>query len=156
MDSLAVVMALLYREVKVINFTIGWDVLKLLTTFYSTNVNNYNQSAGNSNSRCQLRRPHPHPAFLFLLPSSPLAVYCSAFSCIFLHPLAQAQRSWGIKATQAAKGKIKSVALEQAEAGAGADKVKRGSPETIRESSFELFRCSFEQYYSKPFKHNDD
>ena len=44
----AKVMALLCRETEVINFTIGWDVLKLLTTFYSTNANNYNQSAGNS------------------------------------------------------------------------------------------------------------
>lgn len=42
------VMALLCRETEVINFTIGWDVFTLLTTFYSTNVNNYNQSAGNS------------------------------------------------------------------------------------------------------------
>ena len=42
------VMALLCRETEVINFTIGWDVMMLLTTFYSTNVNNYNQSAGNS------------------------------------------------------------------------------------------------------------
>ena len=83
--ALGKVMALLCRETEVINFTIGWDVLKLLTTFYITNANNYNQSAGNS------------------------------------YP-----------------------------------KIKRGSPETIRESSFELFRCSFEQYYSKPFKHNND
>lgn len=42
------VMALLCRETVVINFTIGWDVMMLLTTFYSSNVNNYNQSAGNS------------------------------------------------------------------------------------------------------------
>ena len=41
-------MALLYREVEVINSTIGWEVFTLLTTFYSTNVNNNNQSAGNS------------------------------------------------------------------------------------------------------------
>lgn len=33
---------------------------------------------------------------------------------------------------------------------------KRRSSETIRESSFEIFRCCFEQYYSKPFRNNDD
>jgi hypothetical protein len=81
--SIEKVMALLCRETEVINFTIGWDVLTLLTTFYSTNVNNYDQSAGNSNQ-------------------------------------------------------------------------KRGSSETIRENSFELFRDCYQQIYNKSFMNNDD
>lgn len=79
-------MALLCRETEVINFTIGWDVLKLLTTFYSTNVNNYNQSAGNSNENT----------------------------------------------------------------------LKRGSSETIRENSFELFRYCYQRIYYKYFNENDN
>lgn len=83
--SIDKVMALLCREAEVINFTIGWDVSTLLTTFYSTNVNNYNQSAGN-------------PSLIT---------------------------------------------------------VKRGSSETIRENSFELFRYCYQKFYSKPFNNDD-
>lgn len=54
------VMALLCRETEVINFTIGWDVLMLLTTFYSSNVNNYNQPAGNSREITFQRSPSLH------------------------------------------------------------------------------------------------
>jgi LAGLIDADG endonuclease len=42
-------MALLSREIKVINFTICWKGLTLLDTFYSSNANNFTQSAGNFN-----------------------------------------------------------------------------------------------------------
>jgi len=80
--SIEKVMALLCREAEVINFTIGWNVSTLLTTFYSTNVNNYNQSAGNST-------------------------------------------------------------------------LKRGSSETIRENSFEIFRNCYLQIYSIPFNNHD-
>jgi hypothetical protein len=79
------VMALLCRETEVINFTIGWNVLMLLTTFDSTNVNNYNQSAGNSKSI-----------------------------------------------------------------------IKRGSSETIRENSFEIFRDCYLNFYNKPININDN
>jgi len=78
------VMAFLCSDTRVINFTIGWNVSTLLTTFYSTNVNNYNQSAGNSIVR------------------------------------------------------------------------KRRSSETIRESSFEKFRNSYQQTFNKPFENNDN
>ena len=84
--SIDQVMALLCREAEVINFTIGWNVSTLLTTFYSTNVNNYNQSAGN-------------PSVITL---------------------------------------------------------KRGSSETIRENSFELFRYCYQNFYSKPFNIDDN
>jgi hypothetical protein len=80
------VMALLCRETGVINFTIGWNVSTLLITFYSKNINNYNQSAGN-----------------------PKRII-----------------------------------------------VRRGSSETIRENSFEIFRNCYQLIYSKPFKFNDD
>ena len=83
-------MALLCRETEVINFTIGWDVLTLLTTFYTTNVNNYDQPAGNS------------------IVAAPAAAE------------------------------------------------KRGSSETIRENSFELFRDCYQQIYNKSFMNNDN
>ena len=41
------VMAFKFCEEFVINFTIGWEDLKLLITFYSLNINNTIQSAGN-------------------------------------------------------------------------------------------------------------
>lgn len=40
-------MAFPYCEIWVINLTIGWESITLLTTFYSLNVNNMTQSAGN-------------------------------------------------------------------------------------------------------------
>jgi hypothetical protein len=40
-------MALLYCEIKVINFAICWNSLLLLSTFYSKNLSGYTQSAGN-------------------------------------------------------------------------------------------------------------
>ena len=39
--------ALLYCEIKVINFAICWNSLVLLSTFYSKNLSNFTQSAGN-------------------------------------------------------------------------------------------------------------
>ena len=41
-------MALPDSDIGVINFTIGWKDYTLLNTFYSSNVNNIVQSAGNS------------------------------------------------------------------------------------------------------------
>lgn len=42
-----ILVALLYCEVKVINFAICWNSLTLLSTFYSKNLSSYTQSAGN-------------------------------------------------------------------------------------------------------------
>jgi hypothetical protein len=40
--------ALPVSDIRVINFTIGWKDYTLLNTFYSSNVNKFVQSAGNS------------------------------------------------------------------------------------------------------------
>ena len=42
------VLALLFSDFEVINFTVGWEDFTLLNTFYSSDVNNMVQSAGNS------------------------------------------------------------------------------------------------------------
>ena len=115
-----VVMALLCREIEVINFTIGWKVSTLLTTFYSTNVNNYNQSAGNSGD-------------LNLLTPTLLVQKAS------IHAIGVVSQAPTVLAT------------------AEEDKtLKRGSSETIRESSFELFRKSFEVLNGKKIEETDN
>ena len=120
-----VVMALLCREIEVINFTIGWKVSTLLTTFYSTNVNNYNQSAGNSGD-LQL---------LTLLLFTPTLLVKKA--SIYARGVASQAPTVLVTAEE--------------------DKtLERGSSETIRESSFELFRNSFEVLNGKIFEETDN
>ncbi len=89
-------MAFLISDFEVINFTVGWKDFSILNTFYSLNVNNVIQSAGNST--------------------------------IF----------------------IKIVRL------AHSATVERGSSETIRESSFSIFKKAYETYLGKKFSESDD
>ena len=86
------VVALLFCEEKVINSTVGWKDFMLLNTFYSLDVNNLVQSAGN-----------------FVVTS--LALTTS---------------------------------------------LNRGSSETIRGGSFNLFRETYEFYYNKNFEGSND
>lgn len=96
--------ALPVSDYKVINFTIGWKDYTLLNTFYSSNVNNIVQSAGNS-------------------------VYFSLFNILLVFF-------------------IVNTVVEKY--------VERGSPETIRENSFENFRKGYLHLYDKPFEENDN
>ena len=89
-------MGLLSCEGWVINFTVGWEDFSLLNTFYSSDVNNMIQSAGNS-------------TFV-----------------------------------------IKNVRLTHSVS------VERGSSETIRESSFNNFKKTYESYFGRGFKESDD
>jgi len=101
-------MAFSFCEEWVINFTISWKDYKLLNTFYSTNVNNNIQSAGNS-------------IYLFILIT--LALTIKNFKNLLI---------------------INSLYI------------KRGSSETIRGNSFEIFRKSYLHFYKTSFKENDN
>ena len=90
------VLALLFSDLEVINFTVGWEDFTLLNTFYSLDVNNIILSAGNS--------------------------------------------TFFIKNAQ----KLYSAYVEG------------GSSETIRESSFNNFKKTYESYFGRGFKESDD
>ena len=91
-------MGLLSCEGWVIIFTVGWEDFTLLNTFYSSDVNNIIQSAGNSS---------------FFIENALGVAACYAY-------------------------------------------VKGGSSETIRESSFDSFRKSYEFYFGKNFEGSDN
>jgi hypothetical protein len=120
-------MALPNSDMWVINFTVGWEDFTLLNTFYSSNVNNFVQSAGNSGSGSA-----PAPTLIYnTVQALALAL------ALALSPPAPAR-------TRAAP-KIE------------VDKyVERGSSETIRENSFENFRKAYSSLFCKPFEQNDD
>ena len=90
------VLALLFSDLEVINFTVGWEDFTLLNTFYSLDVNNIILSAGNSTFFIKNARK----------------LY-SAY-------------------------------------------VEGGSSETIRESSFNNFKKTYESYFGRGFKESDD
>lgn len=87
----------------VINFTVGWEDFTLLNTFYSSDVNNMVQSAGNSTL------------------------------------ILKNVRWW--RSTRNLKQCVS---------------VERGSSETIRESSFDSFRKTYEFYFGKNFEGSDN
>ena len=90
----------------VIIFTVGWEDFTLLNTFYSSDVNNMIQSAGNSTMFIQNAR-------LFFSSSAPALTLAG-------------------------------------------EKEEGGSSETIRESSFYIFRKTYESYFGKKFEESDD
>ena len=90
------VLALLFSDLEVINFTVGWEDFTLLNTFYSLDVNNIILSAGNSTFFIKNARK----------------LY-SAY-------------------------------------------VEGGSSETIRESSFNNFKKTYESYFGRGFEESDD
>jgi DNA integrity scanning protein DisA with diadenylate cyclase activity len=115
----------------VINFTIGWKDYTLLNTFYSLNVNNIIQSAGNS-------------VFFSLL----FILTINIFFSLVLHFYSIESRDRVIKLRFICKILKLFIFFKK--------DVERGSSETIRENSFDKFKKSYLYFYGKPFEQKDN
>jgi hypothetical protein len=118
----------------VINFTICWKDYTLLNTFYSLNVNNIVQSAGNS----------VYLSLLFILT-------INIFLSLALHFY-----DWVFSRDRIIKLRSFCYVTKILKLFTGKKVVERGSSETIRENSFDKFNKSYLYFYGKPFEQKDN